>query len=57
MRGKGQILGAVHSLFGLLLLFAPLSPRKLLSGFIYKTLPTSQGFLIVFLHQDFVLGY
>lgn len=59
MRGQGEILGAVHSLFGLLLLFAPLPPppRKLLSGFIYKTLPTSQGFLIVFLHQDFVLGY
>lgn len=57
MRGQGEILGAVHSLFGLLLLFAPLPSGKLLSGFIYKTLPTSQGFLIVFLHQDFVLGY
>lgn len=26
MRGQGEILGAVHSLFGLLLLFAPLPP-------------------------------
>lgn len=35
-----------------------LCPRKAAEGRIYRSpRPTSQGFLIVFLHQDFVLGY
>lgn len=35
----------------------PPASEKLLGGGIYRNPPTSQGFLIVFLHQDFVLGY
>lgn len=49
-----------HSLFGQLLLLAlPSAPPKSCSVglFIKPLLPTSQGFLTVFLHQDFVLGY
>lgn len=56
MKGKGQILGAVHSLWTAASLCPPFPPESCSVGLFVKPSQLPRVFSF-FLHQDFVLGY